>query len=49
MIARKKKWREKLVGFPSKIDDSERFKIVKKGGKIKARAKHSDVIISNTL
>ena len=40
---------EKIAGVESKIDQSECFKIVRKGGKVKVCAKNSDIVTSNAF
>jgi hypothetical protein len=49
VICRVEELEEKIAGVESKIDESECFKMVRKGSKIKACAKYNGVVTSNAF
>ena len=49
VLSRVKELEEKIAGVENKMDESNCFKIVKKGGKIKPCAKDSNIVTSNAF
>ena len=49
VLLRVKELEEKIAGVENKMDESDCFKIVKKGGKIKPCAKDSNIVTSNAF